>query len=73
MQELRDGKGRIACMGNAATGLVECLYKGHRTRTRLDVGDNFTVEREGIETIITRVSDMAFAVDSHRALPQMRI
>ena len=73
MQELRDCKGRIACMGNATTGLVECLYKGHRTRTRLDVGDNFTVEREGIETIITRVSDMAFAVDSHRALPQMRI
>lgn len=73
MQELRDCKGRIACMGNAATGLVECLYKGHRTRTRLDVGDKFTVEREGIETIITRVSDMAFAVDSHRALPQMRI
>ena len=73
MQELRDCKGRIACMGNATTGLVECLYKGHRTRTRLDVGDNFTVEREGIETIITRVSDMAFAVDSHRALPQIRI
>lgn len=73
MQELRDCKGRIACMGNAATGLVECRYKGHRTRTRLDVGDNFTVEREGIETTITRISDMAFAVDSHRTLPKTRL
>ena len=73
MQELRDCKGRIACMGNASTGFVECLYKGHKTRTHLNIGDNFIVEREGIETIITRVSDMAFAVDSHRALPQIRI
>lgn len=69
MQELRDCKGRIACMGNAATGLVECLYKGHKTRTHLDVGADFTIEREGIETIITRVSDIAFVVDSHRTLP----
>ena len=73
MQELRDCKGRIACMGNASTGFVECLYKGHKTRTHLNIGDNFIVEREGIETIITRVSDMAFTVDSHRALPQIRI
>ena len=73
MQELRDCKGRIACMGNASTGFVECLYKGHKTRAHLNIGDNFIVEREGIETIITRVSDMAFAVDSHRALPQFRI
>lgn len=73
MQELRDCKGRIACMGNASTGFVECLYKGHKTRAHLNIGDNFIVEREGIETIITRVSDMAFAVDSHRALPQIRI
>jgi hypothetical protein len=56
-------------MGNAATGLVECLYKGHKTRTHLGIGDDFTIEREGIETIITRVSNMAFNVDSHRALP----
>ena len=69
MQELRDCKGRIACMGNAATGLVECLYKGHKTRTHLGIGDDFTIEREGIETIITRVSNLAFNVDSHRALP----
>ena len=60
-------------MGNASTGFVECLYKGHKTRTHLNIGDNFIIEREGIETIITRVSDMAFAVDSHRALPQIRI
>lgn len=31
MEEIRDCLGRLACCGNAATGYVSSLYKGHRT------------------------------------------
>lgn len=65
MEVIRDCKGHIACKGNATTGDVEALYKGHKTRTRLSVGEVFTVEREGVVTNVTRVSNTAFRVESH--------
>jgi len=68
MEEIRDCNGRLTCMGNAATGDVVCKYRGHKTRARLAIGENFIVEREGIETIITRVSNLKFKIDSHLTL-----
>lgn len=65
MEVIRDCNGHIACKGNATTGDVESLYKGHKTRTRLSIGEVFTVEREGVITNVTRVSNTAFQVESH--------
>ena len=52
MEEIRDCKGRLACKGNAATGFVEAMYKGQKTRTTLSIGERFTIEREGVVTEI---------------------
>lgn len=65
METFRDCKNRIACMGDAATGLVESLYKGVKTRTELSVGAVFTVERDDVVTKITRISTTAFHVESY--------
>jgi len=62
---LRDCIGRIACKGDAATGLVETLYKGHRTRTKIPIGEKFIIEREDTITTVTRINTMAFQVESH--------
>lgn len=64
MEEIRDCKGRLACEADAATGLIETLYKGYRTRTKIPIGGTFTIEREGIVTIISRISSKAFSVNS---------
>lgn len=65
METFRDCKNRIACMGDATTGLVESLYKGVKTRTKLSVGAAFTVERDDVVTKITRISTTAFRVESY--------
>jgi hypothetical protein len=65
MEEIRDYKGRLACKGDATTGNIESIYKGHRTKTCLSVGDSFVVERDGIITEVTRISTDAFQVESH--------
>ena len=65
METFRDCKNRVACMGDATTGLVESLYKGVKTRTELPVGAVFTVERDHVITKITRISTTAFQVESH--------
>ncbi len=66
MEILRDCIGRIACKGDAATGLIETLYKGHRTRTRIPIGEKFIIEREDTVTTVTRINTTAFQVESHR-------
>ena len=65
METFRDCKNRIACKGDAATGLVESLYKGVKTRTELSVGAAFTVERDDVVTKITRISTTAFRAESY--------
>ncbi len=65
MDVIRDCKNRIACKGNAQTGDIETVYKGHKTRTRLPVGGVFTIERDDVITKITRISTTAFKVESH--------
>ena len=65
METFRDCMNRVACMGDAATGLVEALYKGCKTRTLLPVGAEFTVERDHVITKVIRVSTTAFYVESY--------
>lgn len=64
MEEIRDCMNRLACKGNAATGFVESVYKGQKTRTRLAIGETFTIERSGIVTNVKRISTTAFQVES---------
>ena len=65
MQEIRDCKGRIACKGNANTGLVEVVYKRCKTSTKISIGGTFKIEREGVVTVVTRINDSAFYVESY--------
>lgn len=65
METFRDCKNRVACKGDAATGLVESLYKGCETSTQLPIGAVFTVKRDGVITKVTRVSATAFQVESY--------
>lgn len=68
MIPLHDCLGRLACMGNPITGFVECVYKGHKTSTTLEIGESFTVERQNTITIITRLSNNHFDICSHRTV-----
>lgn len=65
MEEIRDCKGRIACKGNANTGLIEVVYKRCKTSTQISIDGTFKIEREGVVTIVTRINDSAFYVESH--------
>ena len=65
METIRDCKNRIACKGDAATGLVESHYKGFEASTQLSVGASITIRRDGVITKITRVSTTAFQVESY--------
>ena len=66
MIPFHDCLGRLACMGKPETGLVECLYKGNKTSAVLAIGESFTVERQDIVTIITRVAIHDFKVESRK-------
>lgn len=64
MMEIRDCLGRIACKGNATTGLVEVAYKHCTTSIKLSVGGTIKIEREGVVTLVTRISTTAFNIES---------
>lgn len=65
MVEFRDCKGRLAATGDSKTGTVENRYKGQKTKAKIRIGESFTIERENVITIITRISTTAFSVKSH--------
>ena len=73
MEEIRDCLGRLACCGNAATGYVSSLYKGHRTTAYLSIGETFTVERDNTITVVTRITTSAFKVRSYRIAAYCRV
>ena len=66
MEEIRGCLGRLACCGNAATGYVSSLYKGHRTTAYLSICETLTVERDNTITVATRINTSAFKVRSYR-------
>ena len=65
MEELHDCSNRLVCMGDPITGLVESLYKGHKTSTYLAVGEEFKIERQDVVTTITLTNKGTFNVESH--------
>ena len=54
MEEIRDFRGRLACIAEPDTGYVETIYKGQKAGVILPVGATFLVERDGIRTTVTR-------------------
>ena len=66
MEEIRDCLGRLACCGDASTGYVSSLYKGHRTTAYLAIGETFTVERDQTRTDVTRLSATSFEIPRYK-------
>lgn len=64
MEDIRDYSGHLICRGDARTGFVSSLYKGHRTTAHLAVGETITVERNDTKTESTRIDDSTFKVNS---------
>lgn len=64
MTDIRDCRGHLVCKAEPEHGLVEAVYKRQLTKTTLAVGGEFTVEREGVRTIVTRKSNSEMSVDS---------
>ena len=64
MEPIQDCIGRLACKFDPRTGLLEQAHKGCKTRIILHPGDTFTIEREGIITVITRTDTSAVKVTS---------
>ena len=64
MEDIRDCKGRLVCKVEPNNGFIEAAYKRQITRTRLSIGEDFTIERDGIRTIITRYDANVINVES---------
>lgn len=55
-QTIRDAKGRIACVADPLTGIIEIKYSKIFVQTVLEIGKSLTIEREGAVTTLTRLS-----------------
>ena len=55
-QTIRDAKGRIACIADPLTGIIEIKYNKIFVHTTLEIGKSLTIEREGAVTTLTRLS-----------------
>ena len=64
MEEVRDCRGRLACIVEECTGYVETVYKGQKAGTYLPVGATFMIERDGILTTVTRDTQVTFITNS---------
>ena len=46
MQEIRDKRKRIACMGDTKTGRLDCIYSGYCVMIPLAIGQTATIQRD---------------------------
>lgn len=65
MDEIRDCRQHLVCRANARTGVVEHNYKRCFTQTILPIGGQYVVELDGTRTVVTRVNETAFSVETH--------
>lgn len=65
MEPIRDCLGRVVCKAIADTGNIEIVYRDLRICITLLVGNSYTIERQGVVTLITRESDVTFSVSSN--------
>lgn len=61
-QTIRDEKGRVACVADPLTGIIEIKYNKIFVQTVLEIGKSLTIEREGVVTTLTRLSTTDFHV-----------
>lgn len=66
MKQYRDNLGRCVCYADAFTGVVEHEYKKVKTTTTVPIGGEYSVERDGIITILKRVDTIEFHVISYK-------
>ncbi len=59
-ERITDYKGRLACLYDSETGHIESSYKGYRTSTNLEIGAEFSIQRDDAVTIVTRISKSTF-------------
>lgn len=65
MEAIRDLLGRLIAYCDPLSGAIESKYKQQLIITRLSVGAQLTIVREGIATTITRATLEPLRVDSH--------
>jgi len=65
MEILRDCIGRIACKGDAETGLIEVIFKRCKTTTQIPIGGSLCIERDNIVTKINRLNYFTFHIESN--------
>lgn len=65
MEEIHDCNHHLVCMGDPVSGLVESVYKGHKTSAILLPGEIFIIERQGVVTKIKRTETGNFSIESH--------
>lgn len=65
MEEIRDCRGKLVCMANGQTGVIERLTSKDRIYISLPVGGKFAFETKDAYTIIERINDKLFYVNSY--------
>ena len=65
MKQYKDCLGRCVCYADAATGIVEHSYKKVKTKTKVPIGGEYTVERDRIITVLRRTNTVDFQVTSY--------
>lgn len=65
LEPIKDYQNHIICYADAKTGLLESKYKKQITKTYLVIGGEFTIIRDMTETVIKRISTIAFEVHSY--------
>ena len=61
-----DCRNRCVCYADASTGLVEHEYKHVKTSTCIPIGGIYRIERENTITILTRISEREFQINSYK-------
>ena len=65
LKPIEDYQKHIICYVDAETGMLESKYKKQITKTYLAIGGEFTIIRDMTETVIKRISTIAFEVHSY--------
>lgn len=65
LQRYDDCKGRCACYADPATGVVKHEYKKVRTRSHIQVGEEYIIERDDTVTVLKRISKDKILLNSY--------
>ena len=65
LHRIDDCKGRCACFADPETGLVEHKYKDVTTSCRLQIGEEYTVKRDGTVTVLKRTGPSVIRAKSY--------